>query len=144
MKRRSIVFLSMIFSLVWLPVAGAAEVMVYKSMNCGCCADWVNHMRSNGFDVKTKDVEDVSPYKTRYGVPAELQSCHTAIVNGYVIEGHVPAKDIKRLLEEKPKITGLAVPGMPIGSPGMEGPVQQPYEVKAFDKAGNRSVYARY
>lgn len=144
MKRRWIVFLSVIFSLAWLSVASAAEVMVYKGMNCGCCADWVNHMRSNGFDVKTKDVEDVAPYKTRYGVPDELQSCHTAVVDGYVIEGHVPAKDIKRLLEEKPKITGLAVPGMPIGSPGMEGPVQQPYEVKAFDKAGNRSVYARY
>lgn len=144
MQAHWIKFLVVIFSLAWLPLAQAAEVMVYKSMNCGCCADWVNHMRSNGFTVIAKDVEDVSPYKTRYGVPAELQSCHTAVVDGYVIEGHVPAKDIKRLLEEKPKITGLAVPGMPIGSPGMEGPVQQPYEVKAFDKAGNRSVYAHY
>lgn len=144
MKRQWIKFLVVIFSLAWLSVASAAEVTVYKSMNCGCCADWVNHLRSNGFDVKTKDVGDVSLYKKRYGVPDELQSCHTAIVDGYVIEGHVPAKDIKRLLAEKPKITGLAVAGMPIGSPGMEGPVQQPYDVKAFDKAGNQSVYAHY
>ena len=123
----------------------AAELVVYKSATCGCCSKWVDHLRANGLDVKTHNVENVNAYKTRHGVPADLGSCHTATVGGYVIEGHVPAQDIKRLLKERPKVVGLAVPNMPLGSPGMEqGDMKQPYDVFSFDKAGNRSVYARY
>lgn len=118
-------------------------VTVYKSPTCGCCGDWVKHMRANGFKVEAHDVNDVSPMRRRYAVPGSLASCHTAVVGGYAIEGHVPAADIKRLLRERPKITGLAVPGMVIGSPGMEQGAPQPYETLAFDAQGSR-VFARH
>ena len=103
------------------------------------------HLQSNGFKVDKKDVNDsqLSAIKSKYGVPEKLQSCHTAIVQGYVIEGHVPADLIYRVLKEKPAIRGLAVAGMPPGSPGMEGPKAQPYDVLAFDKNGRVSVYAK-
>ncbi len=145
MKQRAwATFFLLVLSVGTLSVASAAEVIVYKSPTCGCCSQWVDHLRANGFDVKTREVPDVTPYKTRHGVPSELASCHTALVEGYVIEGHVPARDIKRLLSERPKVTGLAVPGMPLGSPGMESDTKQAYNVIAFDKAGNKAVYARY
>ena len=127
------------------PPVFAAEVNVYKSPTCGCCKEWVKHLQANGFSVKTHDVPDVSPYKVANGVPVTLGSCHTATVGGYVIEGHVPASDVKRLLKERPPVRGLAVPGMPIGSPGMEqGAHKQRYDVLTFDKQGNTSVYSRY
>lgn len=124
---------------------GAEEVVVYKSPSCGCCKLWVDHLRANGFSVKARDVADIMPYKAANGVPPALGSCHTATVGGYTIEGHVPAGDIKRLLAERPKVAGLAVPGMPIGSPGMEqGAHKQRYEVLSFDRTGRIAVYARH
>jgi hypothetical protein len=123
----------------------ANEVVVYKSATCGCCKEWVKHLQANGFSVKAHDVDDVVRYKTAHGVPYALGSCHTATVGGYTIEGHVPANDIKRLLKERPAVTGLAVPGMPIGSPGMEvGDKKERYEVLTFDKQGKTGVYNRY
>lgn len=121
--------------------ASGQEVTVYKSATCGCCSLWIDHLRANGFDVKAVDVDDVRPIMAEHGVPVALGSCHTATVDGYVVEGHVPADVIHRMLEERPAIAGIAVPGMPIGSPGMEGPNPQPYNVVAFDRAGNMTVY---
>jgi hypothetical protein len=127
--------------------AGAAlgaEITVYKSASCGCCNAWIAHLERNGFEVKARNVVDVTPYKVRLGVTPELGSCHTAQIGGYTIEGHVPAADIKRLLKERPKVAGLAVPGMPEGSPGMEGPRPQRYEVLSFDARGETRVFARH
>ena len=104
----------------------------------------MGHLRENGFEVKTEDVADMAPIKVRFEVKPQHQGCHTAVVDGYVIEGHVPAADIARLLEERPAVTGLAVPGMPRGSPGMEGPVSESYDVLTFDEAGGEAVYASY
>ncbi|MBW7850752.1 MAG: DUF411 domain-containing protein [Rhodospirillales bacterium] len=124
--------------------AAADEVVVYKSPYCGCCAKWVDHMRANGFSVAVREVEDVAPVKAAHGVAPSLESCHTAVVDGYVVEGHVPAGDVKRLLAERPRVRGLAVPGMPSGSPGMEGPTKDSYDVVAFDGVGRVSVFNRY
>jgi hypothetical protein len=115
---------------------------VYKSPTCGCCAKWVEHMRANGFAVTVNETPDVAPIKDKQGVPAELRSCHTALVGGYAIEGHVPADVIKKLLRERPNAVGLAVPGMPMGSPGMEGASKDSYNVMLFDKAGKATIYA--
>ena len=120
-----------------------ASIRVYKSPTCGCCTKWVEHLEEAGFDVTVEDVNDVGAVKTSLGVPGDLGSCHTATVGDYVIEGHVPAENIKELLAESPDVAGLAVPGMPIGSPGMEGANPQAYDVLAFDEAGNRGVFAR-
>lgn len=117
------------------------EVTVYKSPTCGCCSKWVTHLEENGFDVTTSDMPNVTPMKQRLGVPGALASCHTAVLGGYVVEGHVPADVMKRLFDEQPEIAGLAVPGMPIGSPGMEGPNPQPYDVIAFKKDGSQEVF---
>ena len=122
----------------------AAEVTVYKSPYCGCCKGWVTHMQRNGFSVKTNDIDDVSPIKRRNGVPSRLWSCHTGLVDGYVIEGHVPAADIQRLLRERPDVRGLAVPGMVAGSPGMEGAGKDRYQVLSFDNDGKTAVYASH
>jgi len=119
-------------------------VDVYKSPTCGCCKDWIKHLQQNGFSVKAHDVADTSEYRAKFGVPDQLGSCHTATVGGYAIEGHVPAREIKRLLAEKPKAKGLAVPGMPRGSPGMEGPIRDPYEVLLFHAGGKHTVYQKY
>jgi hypothetical protein len=120
------------------------EVFVYKTPSCGCCTDWVDHLRANGFAVTVEDVADLDAVKARLGVPRDLASCHTATVGGYVVEGHVPAGDVRRLLGEKPDAIGLAVPGMPIGSPGMErGDEREPYAVIAFGARG-RSVFATH
>jgi hypothetical protein len=124
--------------------AAATDIAVYKSPTCGCCSKWVRHLEANGFSVKAYDVQNVNSYKDRYGVPVPLGACHTAVVEGYVIEGHVPAADIKRLLADRPKLKGLAVPGMPAGSPGMEGPTTENYEVLGFDAQGQTSVFARH
>lgn len=123
---------------------GATQVQVYKSPTCGCCGMWVEHMRAAGFAVTTRDVADLDPVRTKLGVPQNLLSCHTAVVDGYLIEGHVPAAEITRMLRERPKIAGLAVPGMVPGSPGMEGARRDPYEVLAFERGGATKVYARY
>ena len=117
------------------------EITVYKTPTCGCCTAWVEHLEQKGFAVKAKDIPDLSALKRHYGVTSDLASCHTGFVGGYVIEGHVPADVIAKLLEEKPSIKGIAVPGMPMGSPGMEGPRKDPYDVIAFDSTGNKSVY---
>ena len=122
---------------------GADEVVVYKSPTCGCCVKWVDHLREAGFSVRSEDLLDLVAVKRREGVPMDLGSCHTALVGGYVFEGHIPAGVIRDFLDEAPDVAGLAVPGMPIGSPGMEGPSPTPYDVIAFDAQGNRGVYAR-
>jgi len=119
------------------------EVVVYKSPWCGCCQGWVEHMRASGFEVTVREQEDLSAIKRMSGIPEQLQSCHTAFVGGYAIEGHVPAGAIERLLAERPSVRGLAVPGMPIGSPGMEGADPEPYEVMTFTQGGATNVYER-
>jgi len=119
----------------------APEITVYKQPSCGCCGNWAEHMKENGFKVTVKEVEDLHSIKARYGIRPAISSCHTAVVEGYVIEGHVPADLVLRLLEERPDVTGLAVPGMPSGSPGMDG-LPQPYDVLTFDSEGNTAVYA--
>ena len=124
--------------------AGALEVTVYKSPNCGCCNKWIAHLGANGFKVNAHDLADLTQIKLEHGVRRELTSCHTALVDGYVIEGHVPAEDIQRLLQERPDVVGLAVPGMPMGSPGMEGPTSEPYNVLTFDREGNTTVFAKH
>jgi hypothetical protein len=121
------------------------KIDVYKDPTCGCCVNWVAHLRKNGFAVHSADVADINAVKAKYNVPAALRSCHTAVVNGYVIEGHVPAADVKRLLTSRPAdVVGLAVPGMPVGSPGMEGSKPQAYHVLAFDKSGRSRIFATY
>lgn len=125
---------------------GPVSVTVYKSPTCGCCSQWIAHMRQNGFTVKSVDVEDIDSVKSAYGVPGPGASCHTALVKGYVLEGHVPASSVTRLLREKPKVVGLAVPGMPVGSPGMEVPggQKEPFDVVSFDKAGKLTLYEKH
>lgn len=113
-------------------------VTVYKSPTCGCCGEWVKHMRASGFRVETHEVADVTPFRRKYGVSDTLSSCHTAIVGGYAIEGHVPAADIKRLLREGTRAKGLAVPGMVAGSPGMEQGAPKPYATIVFDERGSK------
>ena len=121
-------------------------VDVFKSPTCGCCAMWVEHMKANGFNVRTTEINDLTEIKKSRGVPDQVQSCHTAVVNGYVVEGHVPAADVHRLLKEKPAIAGIAVGGMPVGSPGMEypGTKAQAYDVMSFDKTGATRVFAKH
>jgi len=140
-------FALVIGAMVWAPSmrnAGATEIIVYKSPTCGCCSKWIDHLRDEGFHVTEKNSNNVDQIKREQGVKRKHTSCHTALVEGYVVEGHVPANDIKRLLQEKPKITGLAVPGMPMGSPGMEGDYEDPYEVLAFTKGGKTNIFSRY
>jgi Cu/Ag efflux protein CusF len=124
--------------------AALPTIDVYKSAFCGCCKQWVEHLEKNGFTVKAHDVADPSDYREKFGIPAQLGSCHTAMVNGYAIEGHVPAREIKRLLAEQPKAKGLAVPGMPMGSPGMEGPRSDAYKVLLVQPDGSQKVYQHY
>ena len=120
-------------------------VTVFKDPHCGCCKEWIEHLRKHAFSVTAKDTSDVASIKRSGRVPSQLGSCHTAFVGGYVIEGHVPAEDIKRLLKEKPKVAGLAVAGMPIGSPGMEvGNRKDKYDVIAFTRDGSTSVFAKH
>ncbi len=123
--------------------AAARELVLYKTASCGCCGKWAEHMQRNGFRVVSHDVDNLASIKVKHGVPPKLGSCHTAIVDGYVIEGHVPADLVQRLLETRPPgVIGLAVPGMPLGSPGMESPTPQRYDVLTFDAKGGTRVYA--
>ncbi|HSJ24161.1 MAG TPA: DUF411 domain-containing protein [Longimicrobiales bacterium] len=125
-------------------LANAADtIVVYKTPTCGCCNDWVDHVREYGYTVVTQDLNDLTQVKQQLGVPAGRVSCHTAVVRGYTVEGHVPADLIQKMLAERPRFRGLTVPGMPVGSPGMEGPWKDDYDVLAFDDDGNIEVYAR-
>lgn len=119
-------------------------ITVYKSSACGCCGAWVEHLRKSGFRVIAHDVADVTSYREKLGIPQALGSCHSAAVAGYAIEGHVPAADIRRLLRERPKARGIAVPAMPLGSPGMEGPRKDPYETLLFQRDGSYVVFERH
>jgi hypothetical protein len=146
-KRRNI--LVAITSLIVLAISSPSQssgplITVFKTPTCGCCGKWVEHLKANGFTVKVQEVNDTSAYEKQNHVPRTMESCHTAVVNGYTIEGHVPAAEIKRLLNEKPKAVGLAVPGMPVGSPGMEAAHSEAFSVFVFDEGGRTSVYARY
>jgi len=124
--------------------ATAEEVVVYKSPSCGCCGKWALHLRQNGFHVSVKNIDNISPVKEQAGVPYNLESCHTAFVGGYVVEGHVPMENIRKILDERPRIKGLAVPGMPASAPGMDSPNPEPYTVYSFDADGTTEVYASY
>jgi len=119
-------------------------ITVYKDPSCGCCKNWIAHLIKHGYRVDAKDSPNMTEIKRTLGVPTGLTACHTAMVNGYLIEGHVPAADIDRLLAQKPKVAGLAVPGMPAGSPGMEGASAQRYQVLTFDKSGKTTVFASH
>ena len=138
----------MLVALALLSLAGnaaAATLTMTKSPTCGCCGAWAERMRAAGFVVVAKIAADVTPTARRLGVPDRLRSCHTAEIGGYAIEGHVPAADIKRLLAEKPRAAGIAVPGMPMGSPGMEHAGHaEPYETVLFDRTGKTRVFARH
>lgn len=151
MKQRIKPILNLILAVSMLNVvtyaAATTTVEVYKSPTCGCCAKWVDHMRDHGFTVKTKDVGN-QEIRKKMGMSETLGSCHTSLVNGYVIEGHVPAQDIKRFLRERPRALGLAVPDMPHGSPGMEGSRVDPYSVLMVKERGDTrrdaTIYNRY
>ena len=144
--------LKLIFiGLMTAPAAWAAPgavkpptVQVYKDPACGCCTAWIKHLQANGFQVVAHDTNDVAAHKRRLGVPFGVGSCHTAEVGGYVVEGHVPAQDIRRLLSERPRVRGLVVPGMPMGSPGMEGERKDAFDVLLIDRDGSTRQYARY
>jgi hypothetical protein len=154
MKTSARVRLHLLGATVLLATAGprllAAEAVprmqVHRSPTCGCCEAWIEHVRKAGFDVAVHSLEDLDPLKDRLGVPRRLRSCHIAEVDGYFLEGHVPATDIRRLLAERPRAKGLAVPGMPIGSPGMEvaGMTPRPFDVLRVPVTGEPSVYARH
>jgi hypothetical protein len=124
--------------------AAGTTIVVSKDPNCGCCVGWAEHLRASGFTVDVRDLTDLAPVKARLGVPGDLAACHTAEVGGYVIEGHVPASAIRRLLSEKPQAKGLAVPGMPTGSPGMEVPGSPPEEYTVILFGDTRRTYARF
>jgi hypothetical protein len=147
MQRRTLLQAALL-SVLPVPLLAAAAtppvVEVYKSEWCGCCEAWIDHLKANGFAVKARNVGDTGEYRKKFGIPNDLGSCHTGLVQGYGIEGHVPAADIKRLLVERPKAKGLAVPSMPLGSPGMEGPRKDPYDVLLVKADGNFSVYQHY
>jgi hypothetical protein len=156
MNNRNITFVAAAFAVAGLGVATYAQIkpvssrpsaVVYKTATCGCCSLWVDHLKANGFQVETKDVSatEVRAVSKAAGLKEEGTSCHTAKIGDYVVEGHVPASDIQKMLKEKPAIAGIAAPGMPMGSPGMEqGGAKEPYDVVAFTKDGKTSVYAKH
>lgn len=139
-------------SLLLVAVLGSAPVLaqssapveVFKSPYCGCCGKWVEHLRQNGFQVNTHDVDDVTAARKKMGMPDRLGSCHTAKIGGYVVEGHVPAADIQRLLKEKPRALGLAVPSMPQGSPGMDSTKPMPYQTLLVRTDGTTQVFTQH
>ena len=151
MKRRVFV-LSGSLGLATLAFSGGRQgkpettITAFKDPTCNCCNGWIEHLKTNGFQVIAQELNssELRELKEKYRVPPDLQSCHTGIVDGYVIEGHVPAAQIQRLLKEHPKAVGLAVPGMPQGSPGMEGGRIENYSVLLFDSTGQSSVYRQY
>lgn len=157
MPKRYLALLIVVLLLVVGCTAGAEQaepaaqqnspvVVVYRSPTCSCCEDWIAYLETNGYTVQVEDVADMATLKQQYGVPTQLYSCHTAVVDGYVVEGHVPVAEIERMLTVRPEISGIAVAGMPIGSPGMEvaGVADQPYDVMTFNAAGNMQRYASY
>lgn len=147
-RRRAILGAAAAAAFVAGPVRASAArqtVEVYRSPSCGCCGAWVDHLRAAGFDVRVTMVDDTSVARRRYGLPDRYGSCHTAVVAGYVVEGHVPAADIRKLLAMKPQALGIAVPGMPVGSPGMEvGTRKDPYQVLLVDRQGRARVFSSY
>jgi hypothetical protein len=145
-KRILVIFLAMLFAAPAF-AAGQRSIEVWKSATCKCCVNWVKHLEANGFDVKVNaaDPSMLDRIKRQAGIGEKLASCHTAKINGYVVEGHVPAPDIKRLIAERPDALGLTVPGMPVGSPGMEqGAETEPYDVLLIKKDGTTEVFARH
>ncbi len=148
MKRRTLLQAGLASLL--LPLVAQAvtklSVEVYKNPGCGCCKDWIAHLQQNGFSVIAHDVPDTAPYRTRYGVPKDLASCHTGVIEGYALEGHVPATEIRRMLAERPQARGLSVPGMPVGTPGMEveGTRRDAFDVVLFADDGSRKIYRSY
>lgn len=151
MKRRTLLQAALIgaalpLASIGLRAAGKPQITVYKTPGCSCCREWIVHLEKNGFAVVANDVPGTEPYRERFGVPRSLASCHTGVIDGYAIEGHVPAEEIKRLIAEKPKARGLSVPGMPVGSPGMEvrGERRDAFDVVLFDDAGGKQVYRHY
>ena len=144
MLTRFLAILTLIVALI--PAAPAGDglpgITVWKSPNCGCCVKWIEHLRAAGFEVEAREAHNLNAVRAQLGVPAKLAGCHSAKVGDYLVEGHVPAEQIKRLLADKPDVAGVSVPGMPVGSPGMEGPGGKDYDVVAFDKAGNTRVFA--
>lgn len=146
MNRRSLLgALATLPLLQTLPAQAASKVQVYKNPSCGCCTAWVDHLKAAGFTVDVTEVDDTAPVRKRLGMPDRLAGCHTGIVEGYALEGHVPAADVKRLLASKPQAVGLAVPGMPVGSPGMEyGDRKDRYQVILVDRKGRETVFATY
>jgi hypothetical protein len=142
LSRYALLLISLLGSSV--AMAQATVVEVFKSPHCGCCGGWVEHLRQNGFEVKAHDVDDVPAARKKLGMPDRLGSCHTAKVGGYVVEGHIPAADIRRLLKEKPKALGLAVPSMPPGSPGMESSKPIPYQTLLVQSDGSTRVFAQH
>jgi hypothetical protein len=145
MRRRTFLGIAVAATLVATKVTAAVPVIeVYKSPTCGCCGKWAEHLRKDGFAVNVHAIPDIDAFRVRTGVPAALASCHTALVGGYVVEGHVPAADIRKLLIERPKALGLAVPGMPAISPGMDAPHGPGYEVLLFQTDGASRVYHVY
>ena len=144
-KRKLIALVAPLALLACAESAAATTLNVTKSASCTCCEGWVEHMRKAGFTVKVTVVDDVTPTATRLGVPKQLRSCHTSVVEGYVIEGHVPASDVKRLLAQHPRAVGLAVPGMVLGTPGMDfGAQKEAYKTILFTKAGKTQVFAQH
>lgn len=145
LRRRLLIAIAPLALLACAETAAAATLAVTKTAACGCCKHWVDHMRKAGFTVTVRDVENVTPTARRLGVPDQLRSCHTSEIGGYAIEGHVPAADVRRLLAERPKAAGIAVPGMVAGSPGMEqGGRSDSYQTILFDRAGKTRVFASH
>lgn len=144
MKRRWVLAAAAAALLAGPALAARDVAEVYKGAACGCCGKWIEHLRAGGFEVRAHDVPDLAASRAKLGVPAALGSCHTARIGGYLVEGHVPAQDIRRLLADRPRAAGLAVPGMPQSAPGMDAGSNDPYEVLLFQPDGGRLVYRRY
>jgi hypothetical protein len=145
MRRREFLFTSLLLPAGVAYAQSAATINIYKTPTCGCCGVWVEHLKTAGLKTAVKEVTSTAEYRKQYGVPEKLASCHTAVVDGYSIEGHVPVAEIKRMLKERPKAKGLAVPGMPMGSPGMEaGGRRDHYQVLLFQEDGKTTVYKDY
>ncbi len=141
----AIAFMIWLATTTGVQAANLPAAIMYRDPNCTCCGGWMKHMQSQGFQVKNVPTADMISLKQQYGVTDDLASCHTAIIDGYVVEGHVPSDDIKRLLAQKPDIKGIAVPGMPVGTPGMEsGNIHDSYAVVSFDKQGQTKVFKQY
>ena len=146
---KSILILA-IFNILAMTTAFASDalvkdIVVYKNPECGCCTKWVKYLQDNNYNVTIEHTRDVLAVKKRLGVPEKLAACHTAVIDGYVVEGHITHRDIKRLLLFRPDIKGIAVPGMPVGTPGMEsGSTVQPYNVMSFDEQGNMEVFVEH